>query len=182
MWLINRVMFCQQTDYRYLAVMNLPLGQSMCMYYKCGFTQQSSLFQEPKGRFTPHNFCLKLSHDLSWVVLCKSSMQLTYNNIWVFNCYFCQAKSCHLPILGIVLLWSKLYHNYYFILSGVADGVSSWRHAGTDPSIFPNMLMANCMKHLEDCQGKINLEELLSSAYSEILQNNQVEAGTSRNI
>lgn len=62
---------------------------------------------------------------------------------------------------------------------GVADGVSSWRYAGTDPSLFPNMLMANCMKHLEDCQGKINLEELLSSAYSEILQNNQVEAGSS---
>jgi hypothetical protein len=74
----------------------------------------------------------------------------------------------------------KVIVYYYFILSGVADGVSSWRYAGTDPSLFPNMLMANCMKHLEDCQGKINLEELLSSAYSEILQNNQVEAGTSR--
>jgi hypothetical protein len=41
------------------------------------------------------------------------------------------------------------------------------------------MLMANCMKYLEDHddQAKINLEELLASAYSEILQKKQVEAG-----
>ena len=39
--------------------------------------------------------------------------------------------------------------------------------------------MANCMKYLEDHddQAKINLEELLASAYSEILQKKQVEAG-----
>ena len=67
----------------------------------------------------------------------------------------------------------------YYLISGVADGVSQWRHWGTDPSIFPNMLMANCMKHLKEQQGKVNIKELLSSAYSEILQNNQVEAGMS---
>ncbi len=66
---------------------------------------------------------------------------------------------------------------YHSILSGVADGVSGWRHAGTDPSVFPNMLMANCMKHLEDCEGKINLKDLLALAYSEILEKTQVEAG-----
>ena len=62
---------------------------------------------------------------------------------------------------------------------GVADGVSQWRHTGTDPSVFPNMLMANCMKLLEDNKGKISLEELLAYAYSDILQKKQVEAGSS---
>lgn len=64
-------------------------------------------------------------------------------------------------------------------MSGVADGVSSWQHTGIDPSLFPSMLMANCMNYLEKKQGKINLVELFSAAYEEILQNNEVDAGTS---
>ena len=43
--------------------------------------------------------------------------------------------------------------------------------------MFPNMLMANCMKLLEDNEGKIGLEKLLAYAYSDILQKKQVEAG-----
>ena len=61
---------------------------------------------------------------------------------------------------------------------GVADGVSSWRHSGADPALFPNMLMLNCIEHLEKAQGKIGLQELLISAYSDILQKSEVEAGS----
>lgn len=63
---------------------------------------------------------------------------------------------------------------------GVADGVSSWsRYAGVDASLFPNTLLANCMKHLEERQGKIPPQTVLAGACLEILQNNQVEAGSS---
>lgn len=71
------------------------------------------------------------------------------------------------------------WDRYNIAAFGVADGVSGWRHKGVDASLFPNTLMANCMKHLEKRQGKIHPTELLNISYQDIMQNNEVEAGSS---
>lgn len=65
----------------------------------------------------------------------------------------------------------------FFTSQGVADGVSSWRHEGIDASLFPNVLMANCIKHLEKCQGKTDPIKLFERSYEDIIKKNQVEAG-----
>ena len=68
--------------------------------------------------------------------------------------------------------------NFKYCLTGVADGVSSWRYLGVDASLFPNALMANCIKHLKTNQGKIDPKKLLDMSYQDILKSNEVKAGT----
>lgn len=73
------------------------------------------------------------------------------------------------------------YETQDCVLIGVADGVSSWKREGIDPSLFSNALMANCLKiaQANHSNGVLCPAAVLEQSFHSIQKNKEVPGGSS---
>lgn len=75
-------------------------------------------------------------------------------------------------------VYTSFSNRYFYLFSGVADGVGGWRNYGIDPGEFSSLLMRTCERLVSS--GRFSHSDpanLLANSYYELLEHKQPVSG-----